>query len=143
MTSRWRPWTSPQDHSFLTLTICFVFWKALLIGIALTSPGPGYDTSTTLLKHEIEEPHLDLQAHGGLSESLSKFVRWDAIYFTQISLRGYMFEQEWAFGWGFVKLLAFLMLGIAPLQRTTASTFVLIGKVWKEQGSVHPKTRQP
>lgn len=108
----WSSWSSPQDHSFFSLTIYFLFWKALLIGVALMSPGPGYDTSTTLLQHDFEDPYLDLQADGAISEGWSKFVRWDAIYLTQISLRGYLYEQEWAFGWGYTKLLTFFMRGI-------------------------------
>lgn len=77
------------------------------------SPGPGYDTSTTLLNHK---SYLAFQTDHILSEGLSKFVRWDAVYFTQISLRGYVFEQEWAFGWGFTKLLALLTRGTTVTQ---------------------------
>lgn len=106
------PWVSSQDHPFLTITLCFLSWKTLLICIALTSPGPGYDTSTALLPHHLKDSSPNLQADGALSQGLSKFVRWDAIYFTQIALRGYLFEQEWAFGWGYTRLLNFLMRGI-------------------------------
>ena len=112
MNPKWSLLPSPRDRPFFALTIIFIFWKALLIGIALMSPGPGYDTSASLLNHNIEDPYLDLQADGALSKGLSKFVRWDAIYFTQISLRGYLYEQEWAFGWGFTRLLRFLVQGI-------------------------------
>jgi hypothetical protein len=39
---------------------------------------------------------------------LQTLTRWDAIYFASIAERGYVFEQEWAFGWGFTRLLSFL-----------------------------------
>lgn len=69
-------------QQFLCLTAIFVVWKRLLLLVALSTPGKGYDTSTTLLP------------------SLSKLVRWDAIYYVQIARRGHLFEQEWAFGKG-------------------------------------------
>jgi GPI mannosyltransferase 2 len=114
MSSKQTPSAYQKDHPLLTLSVCFVFWKVLLIAIALMSPGPGYDTSTTLLNHQ---SYRAFQTDSALSERLSKFVRWDAIYFTQISLRGYLFEQEWAFGWGFTQLLAFLTRGITATQQ--------------------------
>lgn len=112
MSLKWWPWPSQKDHPYFLLTVYFIFWKALLIGIALTSPGPGYDTSATLLSLNSKDPHHTLQADGSSSEWWIKFVRWDAIYFTQISLRGYLFEQEWAFGWGYTKFLSILTQGI-------------------------------
>lgn len=39
-------------------------------------------------------------------------MRWDAIYYVQIAHRGIVFEQEWAFGRGFTKVLAFFARGI-------------------------------
>ena len=42
----------------------------------------------------------------------TNFVRWDAIYFIQIAHRGVLFEQEWAFGWGFAKLLTLVGRGM-------------------------------
>lgn len=35
-----------------------------------------------------------------------KLTRWDAIYYVQAAARGYRYEQEWAFGWGFNRLIA-------------------------------------
>lgn len=88
---------SPQEnylqHPLRTLTTVFVAWKAILILIVLASPAPGYDTSTTL---------LDWQGHHSL---LAKFVRWDAIYFTQIAQWGRVHEQQWAWGVGFPAIL--------------------------------------
>jgi phosphatidylinositol glycan class V len=41
----------------------------------------------------------------------SKLVKWDAIYFVQTARRGYVFEQEWAFGWGFSRLIKLFTQG--------------------------------
>ncbi|KAE8150721.1 GPI mannosyltransferase 2 [Aspergillus avenaceus] len=86
-----------------SLLAIFTSWKAFLLTLALFSPGPGYDTSTTLAE-------CSAHNHGPLSAILSlistKLTRWDAIYFTESARRGYMFEQEWAFSLSFAKLIA-------------------------------------
>lgn len=81
------------QHPLWTLTAIWFIWKTALLGIVLASPGPGYDTSTTL---------LDWQGDHSL---VAKFVRWDAIYFTQIAQHGHVFEQQWAFGIGISSIL--------------------------------------
>lgn len=95
------------------LTVLFFCWKLLLFSVVALAPGPGYDTSTTLLIDD-ESPSGFLEGVGAVSTNLPlvlKFVRWDAIYFSQIAQRGYLFEQEWAFGPGFPNLVAFLHNG--------------------------------
>lgn len=99
-------WARPLDHPKSFLVLSFIVWKLILLCIALTSPGPGYDTSTALL-----HPYLNLAQPRSVSEwelapRLSSLVRWDAVYFTQLARRGYLWEQEWAFGWGFTNLVA-------------------------------------
>lgn len=94
------------EYPILSLTTYFILWKVLLFAIALTSPGPGYDTSTLLLKTDDGNIVPDAGGLNAISSLLSSYVRWDALYFTQIARRGFIFEQEWAFGWGFTKLLA-------------------------------------
>ncbi|QSS49377.1 hypothetical protein I7I53_09705 [Histoplasma capsulatum var. duboisii H88] len=105
------------DHPLSSLSVLFVFWKLLLLLAVVASPGPGYDTSTTLLPSTASASATDSSLLGvgtvigggsGWSSSLLKLVRWDAIYFVSIAQRGYIFEQEWAFGYGYTKLLSFL-----------------------------------
>lgn len=101
LSSRWA-----RDYPRTSLIALHTAWRLLLLFIALASPGPGYDTSTNLL-------HAQQNVYGESSDlgwtpawsSLSKLVRWDSIYFTQIGQRGYLWEQEWAFGWGFTRSL--------------------------------------
>ncbi|EGC43190.1 proteasome activator subunit 4 [Histoplasma capsulatum var. duboisii H88] len=108
------------DHPLSSLSVLFVFWKLLLLLAVVASPGPGYDTSTTLLPSTASASATDSSLLGvgtvigggsGWSSSLLKLVRWDAIYFVSIAQRGYIFEQEWAFGYGYTKLLSFLSSG--------------------------------
>jgi phosphatidylinositol glycan class V len=88
-----------------SLILTFAAWKALLLLIALCSPGPGYDTSTTLALTG------DTQLPGPLTYVIGKLTRWDAIYFVKAATRGYRYEQEWAFGWGFTRLIALCTAG--------------------------------
>ncbi|KAF7521340.1 hypothetical protein G7054_g12485 [Neopestalotiopsis clavispora] len=78
-----------------TLVTSFVAWKAFLLLAAIgSSVGPAYDTSTTLIQPQttsFNESVFDIS---------TKLTRWDAIYFIQSARRGYVFEQEWAFGLG-------------------------------------------
>lgn len=103
-------WTRPLDQPVRSLIALLVIWKALLLLIACCSPGQGYDTSTSLI----------LPSHGSadarvlpllLRYPTSKLTRWDAIYFVKTANRGYLFEQEWAFGWGFSQLIAICTTG--------------------------------
>merc|ERR1711964_627685 len=70
---------------------------------AVCSPGMGYDTSTSLFYTESEQA---IQLPLVLRYLVGKLTRWDGIYFVQSSRRGYLFEQEWAFGWGFTRVIA-------------------------------------
>ena len=99
------------DHPKTSLTVCFAQWKLFLLGIAFFSPGSGYDTSTRLLhgnRTPTEDDPLGSWRHVSL---LEKLVRWDAIYFTKVAQRGYQWEQEWAFGWGFTNLIGSVSSG--------------------------------
>jgi phosphatidylinositol glycan class V len=101
----------PIRRPVLLLFLLFALWKAILFVIILCSPGPGYDTSTTLL--ELTNPLPNDQpalrsSSPTLTPSLLKLVRWDAIYFSQLSHRGHVFEQEWAFGIGLSGPISFI-----------------------------------
>lgn len=90
-----------------SLIAVFVAWKALLLLVAVGSAiGPAYDTSTTLLLSQqapaSDESALDLG---------TRLTRWDAIYFIENARRGYLFEQEWAFGAGLPTLIAAVVQG--------------------------------
>lgn len=94
-----RPLLSPR-YPIWNLTLAFALWKSLVFLVVIACPGPGYDTSTSLLPYltgSTADPAYPL-----------KFVRWDSIYFVHIIEHGYVFEQEWAFGYGYTKLLQIL-----------------------------------
>ncbi|PQE12203.1 duf409 domain protein [Rutstroemia sp. NJR-2017a BVV2] len=100
---------TPLDAPIRTLSIAFICWKAVLLLIAACSPGPGYDTSTNLLLSSLEYQGINLPSTARYL--ISKLVRWDGIYFVQLSERGYLYEQEWAFGWGFTRMIHFITIG--------------------------------
>ena len=99
-------WAHPLDHPKKFLVLSFITWKLILLCIALISPGPGYDTSTVLLHSELDLAQAKPGSGWEPMSRLRSLVRWDAIYFTQLARRGYLWEQEWAFGWGFSNLVA-------------------------------------
>ncbi len=106
-----------RRHDLVSLFRIFVAWKALLVAIALASPGVGYDTSTSL---------LGTTAGGLVSPAISdtptsmqyspwlKLVRWDALYFTHMADQGHVFEQEWAFGVGLSSVISWIAKGNQP-----------------------------
>ncbi|EEH20926.2 hypothetical protein PABG_03157 [Paracoccidioides brasiliensis Pb03] len=102
------------DRPLVILSVLFVLWKLLLLLAIVASPGWGYDTSTTLLPHAASRNAPDSLLGAGATVSsrrctpLLKLVRWDAIYFVNVAQRGYRYEQEWAFGYGYTKLLSVL-----------------------------------
>lgn len=101
----------PTHMPVRLLFVLFVLWKAILFFAILCSPGPGYDTSTTLLEltNAVPNNKTDLLSSARpLSPPLFKLVRWDAIYFSQLSQRGHVFEQEWAFGVGLSRSVSFI-----------------------------------
>ncbi|CAN8098103.1 unnamed protein product [Discula destructiva] len=83
------------DSSYRSITVVFVAWKVLLLAVAAASQvGPTYDTSSSLLTLS---PFTN-EASTYASNLVTRLVSWDAIYFVKAAQRGYLFEQEWAFG---------------------------------------------
>ena len=109
------------EKSPRALLVClFLAWKVLLLTIALLGPGADYDTSTQLLLRgygvdqtvDASSPLFEAGLRSNVSQTaqhvVNSLTRWDAIYFASTAERGYVFEQEWAFGWGFSRLLSLL-----------------------------------
>ena len=95
-----------------TLACLFVLWKLLLLCVAYASPGPGYDTSTTLLFARAQPALSENTLLEDFAKRLaSKLVRWDALYFVSVAQRGRVFEQEWAWGWGYTNFLGLVSKG--------------------------------
>ncbi|KXJ88452.1 GPI mannosyltransferase 2 [Microdochium bolleyi] len=91
-----------------SLLRAFTAWKALLLAIAIWSGiAQPYDTSTTLVT--AQRPNASSERPWDIA---SKLTRWDAIYFVQSARRGYVFEQERAFGPGPPWLVAQLLRGL-------------------------------
>jgi hypothetical protein len=102
---------APMHVPVRLLFLFFVLWKVLLFIAILCSPGPGYDTSATLLKLTDTVPNNEadlLSSARSQNPPLFKLVRWDAIYYSQLSQRGHVFEQEWAFGVGLSRSVSFI-----------------------------------
>lgn len=101
----------PQSrHQHLRIFLLFSSWKFILLSLALLTPSPSYDTSTSLILQSRQSG-----SKWALVERLcEKLTRWDAIYFVKAAERGYINEQEWAFGWGFVQVMSGLARGFFP-----------------------------
>jgi phosphatidylinositol glycan class V len=106
----------------------------LLLCIAYASPGPGYDTSTTLLFARAQPALSENTLLEDFAKRLaSKLVRWDALYFLSVAQRGYVFEQEWAWGWGYTNFLGGISKGWS-----NASEFTQVSRL--NATSVLPRT---
>ncbi|KAJ5225568.1 hypothetical protein N7468_006793 [Penicillium chermesinum] len=106
------------DNPIRSLTLAFLVWKPLVFIAVVACPGSGYDTSTALIHHE----------NARLTTSLPwqlKFARWDSIYFLHTAENGYVFEQEWAFG--FPRVLGLFVSGIRRSGGTGGPYYNCIG----------------
>ncbi|KAB5566674.1 GPI mannosyltransferase 2 [Coniochaeta sp. 2T2.1] len=88
-------------HPVRTIIAVFAAWKLFLFLIAAGSTvvGPAYDTSASLALDAASAGKTN-SSGSAYSELLARLTSWDAIYYTQVARRGYLFEQEWAFGSG-------------------------------------------
>ncbi|KAI9678793.1 MAG: ER membrane glycoprotein subunit of the GPI transamidase complex-like protein [Caeruleum heppii] len=97
-----------RTYPVLSLVFIFAIWKLFLLGVTVGSPGVGYDTSTAIALRHLSPASSDHQSLSSVLSISQKLLRWDALYFIAIASRGYVFEQEWAFGWGFTRVLSYL-----------------------------------
>ncbi|TKA74175.1 hypothetical protein B0A55_06578 [Friedmanniomyces simplex] len=105
----------------------FAAWKALLLLIAVASPGPGYDTSTQVLFDRQRGEYDSWFAHG-LEHILLRLTRWDGIYFASGSAHGQVYEQEWAFSWLLSKVTSTVArVLLSPLPLSPISKHALAG----------------
>ncbi|KFZ15044.1 hypothetical protein V501_02900 [Pseudogymnoascus sp. VKM F-4519 (FW-2642)] len=118
--------TRPLDSPHQSLLYLFIAYKSLVLLIALFSPGPGYDTSASLLTLPVNDGSYLTTFLELLAEKLTS---WDAIYFTTVARRGYLYEQEWAFAWGWTNLISFFStdlgqtsLAYLPLESLVGAT---------------------
>ena len=120
----------PYDRPLTSLVLLFLAWKVFLLGIALATPGPDYDTSTQLLLHGygLQTRNVSSSAEAAtwpvVSRLVTKLTRWDAIYFMSIGSRGHLYEQEWAFGWGWTELLFYLHSSEFQFFRSLLNTLI-------------------
>lgn len=102
--------------NLVLITLTFVAWKVILGLVAHSVPGIGYDTSSSLLEDFGTSLELT-ETPSALKYAVTKLLRWDAIYFTQAAVRGYVFEQEWAFSYAFSKMIATVSGGVSRVLR--------------------------
>jgi phosphatidylinositol glycan class V len=105
----------PLSHPFASLAGLFAVWKAFLFAVAFACPDDGYDSSTQLFFRQSALDHQRHRDHGGAApagflltaarHAVSRLVRWDAIYIVSAASKGYTYEQEWAFSWGFTRFV--------------------------------------
>jgi len=122
-----------------TLASFFVLWKLLLLCIAYASPGPGYDTSTTLLFARAQPALSENTLLEDFAKRLaSKLVRWDALYFVSVAQRGYVYEQEWAWGWGYTHFLGLVAKGRSIASEDTKASRLNTTSVLSRASSLSP-----
>ncbi|KAF2460572.1 GPI mannosyltransferase 2 [Lineolata rhizophorae] len=127
----WLSASRSLDNPVRSLLAIWACWKTLLLAVVVVSPGPGYDTSTQILR--LQDGAVEQYVHpsaGWLStigqHVALKLTRWDAIYFVRLAQRGYVHEQEWAFSWGFTRLINTIALNFPGGQAESLATHALI-----------------
>ncbi|GAO13372.1 hypothetical protein UVI_02013820 [Ustilaginoidea virens] len=95
-----------------SLTAIFLAWKSFLVAIALgTAVARDYDTSTGLFFDRM------YGANATVPTLAAKLTRWDALYFMHSTIKGYVYEQEWAFGIGLPATVGALARTLAGFTR--------------------------
>ncbi|KAK3620944.1 ER membrane glycoprotein subunit of the GPI transamidase complex-like protein [Elasticomyces elasticus] len=103
-----------EKTSVSRLLPIFFGWKALLLVIAVASPGVGYDSSTKILFDAQRGAH-DSWFAKVVEYVLLRLTRWDGIYFASAAANGQqVYEQEWAFSWALSRVNSMLARGAFP-----------------------------
>ncbi|KAG5927838.1 hypothetical protein E4U42_001723 [Claviceps africana] len=93
-----------------SLAALFVTWKGFLLAVALGAAlTPAYDTSTALFLERMYGRNASIPL------AAAQLTRWDALYFMHASVRGHVYEQEWAFGLGLPALVGAVARPLAPV----------------------------
>ncbi|PSR84336.1 GPI mannosyltransferase 2 [Coniella lustricola] len=118
----------PTSGHYRTLFLAFVLSKAVLVAIAAGSQvGPTYDTSTSLLSLSLNTNASSSAIRNAVAGArpddhlLTRLTSWDAVYFLKAAERGYLFEQEWAFGSALPMCISLLHRALTPLGITNPS----------------------
>lgn len=101
---------SGSANGIRKLISVFFGWKLMLLVIACASPGPGYDTSTQILFRQYG-PEPDTWLGRAIEHAALRLTRWDGIYFSTLSERGHVNEQEWAFSWVLARFTSIVARG--------------------------------
>ena len=123
-------------HPYRSLFSVFLLWKASLLLLAILTPGPGYDTSTTLFPWHKNTNQTEKIIPSTLRRISIKLTRWDSIYFTEAARRGHLLEQEWAFSYAFSRFINLLASGrrlsYTPLANPLCSN--ILDRLYKHWG---------
>ncbi|KAH6640619.1 GPI mannosyltransferase 2 [Chaetomium tenue] len=106
--------TQIHAHPYRTLVTSFAAWKLFLFAIVLGSTlvGDAYDTSGGLLLQGPANGDAATRPAGLGTTLIARLTSWDAIYYVSAARRGYLFEQEWAFGAGLPFVVRTLLRGL-------------------------------
>ncbi|KAG6005842.1 hypothetical protein E4U43_000538, partial [Claviceps pusilla] len=108
------------SRAVCSLAALFVTWKGFLLVVALGAAlAPDYDTSTSLFLERM------YGRNASVSLATAQLTRWDALYFMHSSIKGHVYEQEWAFGLGLptlVGLVGALARRLAPSAGPSTTT---------------------
>ncbi|KAH6842960.1 GPI mannosyltransferase 2 [Chaetomium sp. MPI-CAGE-AT-0009] len=109
--------THSHTHPYRTLLTSFAAWKLFLFVIVLGSSlvGDAYDTSAGLLLQGRANGDATGRPAGLGATLIARLSSWDAIYYVSAARRGYLFEQEWAFGAGLPFVVRMLLRGLEQI----------------------------
>ncbi|EFZ02420.1 mannosyltransferase (PIG-V, glycosyl transferase family 76) [Metarhizium robertsii] len=100
----------PSSQPIRSLTALFIAWKGFLLAVSLgAAVAPDYDTSTSLFFDRMYGHNITIPTIA------ARLTRWDALYFMHSAIRGYTYEQEWAFGLGLPTIVGAISRSLSSL----------------------------